>query len=829
MVSPLLADAEPLRNQACAADDLDVPGLPAGRVTLLFTDVEGSTRLLRELGDAYAGVLAEHRRILRWAFALHAGVEVDTQGDAFFVAFASAPDAAAAALDAQEALAEGPIRVRIGIHTGKPTRIAGGYVGLDVHLAARIGAAGYGGQTLLSQSTRNDLDDGAPVFDLGEHRLKDFDEAVALFQLGEGEFPPLKTISNTNLPRPAGTFVGREADVAEIVARIRGGARLVALTGPGGAGKTRLALEAAAELVPEFKAGVFWVGLAPLREADLVLETVARVLGARDDLVLHIGDRELLLLLDNFERLLPAATGVAKLVERCPNLHVLATSRERLRLRDEVEIHVSSLAAADAVRLFAERSGLAPDEPTARLCDALDCLPLAIELAAARTAVLSPAQILERIGGRLDLFRGARDLDPRQQTLRATIDWSYELLDDAERCLFARLAVFAGGCTLEAAEEIAGAELDTLEALVCKSLVRHAGERFWMLETVREYALERLAEDPDAAALRDRHAGWFLALAEQAASRLESAGQALWLDRIEQEYPNVREALRGDVRAARFIAGLRYFWVKRGYLAEGRRIAEEYLPAVPDDDPAKPMALATASHLAVMQGDWPAAIAHGERCRELALEHEDERAGVEVASVLGRALLAVGQEERAVALFEDAVARGTAHGRPAVVAIGLLNLGYLSLVHGDLPQAREQLERSVEAAIECGDGHAHARALAGLASAALEDGRNEEALALAARSLDVSGPALDRDTICWALELAGVACAAIAPKCAAQLLGAAEALREYLGQQLGGLELRQHKHALALLPDREQAFAAGRKLALEAAVELARTPERVSA
>ena len=331
-----------------------------------------------------------------------------------------------------------------------------------------------------------------------------------------------------------------------------------------------------------------------------------------------------------------------------PNLHVLATSRERLRLRDEVEIHVSSLAAADAARLFAERSGLAPDEPIARLCDALDGLPLAIELAAARTAVLSPTQILKRIGRRLDLFRGARDLDPRQQTLRATIDWSYELLDDAERRLFARLAVFAGGCTLEAAEEIAGAELDTLEALVCKSLVLHASERFWMLETIREYALERLTENPDAATLRDRHADWFLALAEQAASRLETADQALWLDRIEQEYPNVREALRGDARAARFITGLRYFWVKRGYLAEGRRIAEEHLPAVPDDDPAKPMALATASHLAVMQGDWPAAIAHGERCRELALEHEDERAAVEVASVLGRALLAVGQEERAV-------------------------------------------------------------------------------------------------------------------------------------------------------------------------------------
>jgi predicted ATPase/class 3 adenylate cyclase len=818
-----------LRNQVWAADDLDVPDLPAGRVTLLFTDVEGSTRLLRALGDAYAGALAEHRRILRSAFASHAGVEVDTQGDAFFVAFASAPDAAAAALDAHEALADGPIRVRIGIHTGEPTRIAEGYVGLDVHLAARIGAAGHGGQTLLSLSTRNDLDDTAPLFDLGEHRLKDFDEAVALFQLGEGEFAPLKTISNTNLPRPASSFVGREADVAGIVARIRGGARLVTLTGPGGAGKTRLALEAAAELVPEFRAGVFWVGLAPLRDAELVLETVARVLGTQDDLVSHIGDRELLLLLDNFERLLPAATQVAELVERCPNLHVLATSRERLRLRDEVEVHVSSLAAADAVRLFAERSGLAPDEPVARLCDALDDLPLAIELAAARTAVLSPAQILERIGRRLDLFHGARDLDPRQQTLRATIDWSHELLDDAERRLFARLAVFTGGCTLEAAEEIAGAELDTLEALVHKSLVRHAAERFWMLETIREYALERLADNPGAATLRDRHAEWFLALAEQAAPHLDTSDQALWLDRIEQEYPNMREALRGGARAARFIAALRFFWVKRGYQPEGRRIAEQHLPTVPDDDPAKPMALATASLLACMQGDWPAAIAHGERCRELALERHDEHPAVEVASALGRSLLAAGQEEQAIALFEDAVARGTSHGHPATVAIGLFNLGYLSLVHGDLSQAREQLERSVEAAVECGDGHAHARALAGLASVALEDGRDEEALALAARSLDVSAPAFDRDNICWALELAGVACAAIAPKCAAQLLGAAEALREYLGQQLGGLELNQHQRALAHLPDREQAFAAGRKLTLEAAVELARSPERVSA
>ena len=373
--------------------------LPDGRLTLVFTDVEGSTQLLHRLGVDYADALAEHRRILREAFARHDGTEVDTQGDAFFYVFPTADAALAAAGEGCELLEPGPVHVRIGIHTGAPQLTGEGYVGTDVHLAARIGAVGHGGQVVVSGATYRELGRGHELIDLGEHRLKDFDDP------------------------------------------------------------------------------------------ELVLEEVGRTLGAREDLARHIGERELLLVLDNFEQVVKGGPAVGDVLSRCPNLHVLVTSRELLRLRDEVEFPVEPLPGEDAVRLFAERSGLPVDETVTALCAALDNLPLAVELAAARTDVLSPAQILDRLERRLDLFRGARDADARQQTLRAAIQWSHELLDEDEQRLFARLAVFAGGCTLDAAEEVVEAELDVLEALVQKSLVRHSGERFWMLETIRGYAL----------------------------------------------------------------------------------------------------------------------------------------------------------------------------------------------------------------------------------------------------------------------------------------------------------------------------------------------------
>ena len=556
--------------------------LPSGTVTFLFTDIEGSTRLLHELGsEAYAAALAEHRRLMRAAFERFGGVEVDTQGDAFLVAFGTASDAVAAAREATKGLAEGPIRVRMGLHTGTPLVTAEGYVGPDLHLGARIAAAGHGEQVLLSRATRDLVD--AEVLDLGEHRLKDFAEPVWIFQLGSERFPPLKTVSNTNLPRPASSFVGREREREELVSLVNGGARLVTLAGPGGSGKTRLAIEVAADVVPDFKNGVFWVALAAIRDAALVTETIAQTLGAKDGLEEHISERALLLLLDNFEQVVDAGPELVALLESCPNLSLLVTSRELLRVRGEVEYQVPPLAEPEAVELFSVRSGLAGDAAVADLCGRLDNLPLAVELAAARTRVLSPAQIAGRLGQRLDVLKGGRDAETRQRTLRATIEWSYDLLAPDEQKLFANLSVFVGGCTLEAAEQICGADLDTLESLVDKSLLRHTQERFWMLETIREYATERLDESGEADELRFRHARWLLEFANEAEPELHGPGQLGWLDRLDEEHGNLRAALAwglayGDGQLGGSVAGsLFWFWQHRSHLGEGERWLAEAL------------------------------------------------------------------------------------------------------------------------------------------------------------------------------------------------------------------------------------------------------------
>ena len=377
------------------------------------------------------------------------GVEVDTQGDAFFFAFPTAPGAVGAAQAMSEALAAGPIHLRVGLHTGTPLVTDEGYIGDDVHLAARVAAAGHGGQVVLSLATRAHLD-GVALTDLGEHRLKDIEGPVAIFQLGDLSFPPLKTISNTNLPRPASSFIGREQELEDIFARIERGARLLTLTGPGGSGKTRLALEAASSMVPKYRAGVFWVGLAALRDPSLVIEQIAQTLGAKDELAAHIGEREMLLLLDNLEQVVEAAPELSRLLRACPNC-LLCTSRELLRVQGEVEYAVPPLAAPEAVSLFCERSRLEPSDEIAELCARVDNLPLAVELAAARAKALSPAQILDRLTSRLDLLQGGRDADPRQQTLRATIGWSYDLLSEDEQRLFRTLSrlrrrLHTGGC-----------------------------------------------------------------------------------------------------------------------------------------------------------------------------------------------------------------------------------------------------------------------------------------------------------------------------------------------------------------------------------------------
>src|SRR6266511_1131347 len=757
--------------------------LPSATVTFLFTDVEGSTRLLHELGaEVYAEALAEHRRVLRKVFAAGGGVEVDTQGDAFLYVFTDARAAFAAAAAANVALEPGPSRIRMGLHTGEPLLTGGGYVGEDVHLGARIAAAGHGGQVLLSAATREFLDSG--VTDLGEHRLKDFAEPVAIFQLGEERFPPLKTISNTNLPRPASSFVGREQERAELAELVREH-RLVTLSGPGGSGKTRLSIEAASELVGEFKAGVFWVGLAALRDPTLVLETVGQTLGAKDGLADHIGERELLLLLDNLEQVVEVAPELASLVEVCPNLHLLVTSRELLRVRGELEYPVPPLAEPEAVTLFCERSGLDPDETTAELCRRLDNLPLAVELAAARAAVLTPPQILDRLAQRLDLLKGGRDAEARQHTLRATIEWSYELLAEPEQRLFARLSVFAGGCTLDAAEEIVEADVDGLQSLVDKSLVRRTDERFWMLETIGELARERLAASDDADAIGHGHAKWFLALAEEAEPFLKGAEQATWLQRLEDEHDNLRIGLdwffdHGDADGAVRLAGtLWLFWYTHGHVTEARRWLRRALD-VALDEPSESLAhlLYGAGYLACEQNENEEGLALLEAGFACAKEVGATAGAAIAASVLCaiRAETSSSTRDRraAVAIGEEAVALARAAGDDFVLAIALNNLGGVTHMLGENERARAYLEESLEVRRRIGDKRHILFALAGLGQIAYREERWEVAGTHTRESLRLSQElGMKLPAAIDILYLAGIATATGDPARAARLAAAA--------------------------------------------------------
>jgi predicted ATPase len=696
-----------------------VRDLPTGTVTFLFTDIEGSTRLLAELGpEAYAAALDEHRRILREAFGRHGGVEVDTQGDAFFVAFPSPAGAAAAAGEAQTGLAPCPVAVRMGLHTGTPHLAAEGYVGEDVHLGARVAASGHGGQVLLTRATAELID--VEVLDLGEHRLKDFAAPVSLFQLGEGSFPPLKTISNTNLPRPASSFVGRQLELGEVVSLLRDGARLVTLTGPGGSGKTRLAIEAAAELVGEFKAGVFWVGLAPLRDPALVVPTVGQVLGAGDDMAAHIAEREMLLVIDNLEQVVEAAPDLGGLAEACPNLRLVVTSRELLRVRGEREYEVLPLDGPDAVDLFCLRSRLPSSDAIAELCRRLDDMPLAVELAAARTKALTPDQILERLSQRLDLFKGSRDADPRQQTLRATIEWSYDLLTAQEQLLFARLGVFAGGCTLEAAEQVADADVDTLQSLAEKSLVRHTGDRFWMLETIRELATERCAELEDAEQLEQRYRGFFLELARAAEVGERGPDQAVWWSRLEDEIDNLRTSMdlaraRGNhLEELELAVLLKRFWHVRSRLQEGKHRIEHALDAAGGaGGMLRARALAALSYCIFMtQGDPGSAEPLTEEALRFYATNGDVGGVARMTLDLGVIADVGGDVERARAMYERARLLAHEAGDRRYQYFAAHNLANSAFRQADYPLAIELGEQCVAAARATDDpGNVHSGTL----------------------------------------------------------------------------------------------------------------------
>ena len=725
--------------------------LPGGTVTFLFTDVEASTELLHELGSRYADELVEHRRALREAFGEHGGVEVDTQGDSFFVAFPRATAAVAAAAGAQRSLDRGPIRARMGLHTGEPDRIADGYVGLDVVKGARIAAAAHGGQVLLSSSTRDFLDASTPVMDLGLHRLKGFADPVHLFQLGLGEFPPLATAAATNLPRAGKALIGRDEDLAAVRDRLLAAdARVVTIVGPGGVGKTHLALEVAREVAADFRDGTWFVDLAPIQRADGVLPAIANAVGAKGALDEHLGGSRTLLVLDNLEQITAAAPQLAALTGSCRGTVILGTSREPLRVSVETEHVLQPLAEGPAVELFRQRAGswrsTEDAGDIAEICRRVDGLPLAIELAAARIKLLDPAALLARLDSRLSLLTsGSRDAPERQRTLEATIGWSYDLLEGEEKRLFARLAVFAGGFTVDAAELVCEADLDVLASLVEKSLVAEGEGRLRLLETIREYAAARLAESGEEHELRRRHAEHYVRFVEQLETGLTGGEQTERLEELEQEHENLHAALdvlldaRATDEALRLASALAIFWYVRGLYVEGIDWLERAL-ASPDaaQSAVYPKALWGAGMLAVLTGD-PAG---GRERLEEALERG--RAGGDLQTV-ARALSMFGllaffgQDLRgACTLLEQAVAAARDAGDVWALADGLGTIGSIYPLLGELDAGDRAAAEGLRIARANHDAHGIRMSLFGLALTTSRRGDADRARELSREGLAVS-------------------------------------------------------------------------------------------
>ena len=819
--------------------------LPAGTVTFLFTDVEGSTRLLHELGaEDYAVALAEHRRISRAAFAAHGGVEVDTQGDAFFVAFPTA----AGALEAADAIRAGLeptlIRVRMGVHTGTPLVTDEGYVGDDVHRAARIAACGRGGQILVSSSTAA-LVDAARLHDLGEHRLKDLSAAERIYQLGTDTFPALESLYRTNLPIPATPFLGRETELTGVCDLLRRDhVRLLTLTGPGGTGKTRLALQSAGALANHFPDGVYWVPLAPLRDPQLVLQSAAQAVGAEDGFVEHVADKRLLLLFDNFEHLTEAATDAASLLGRCPNLHLLVTSREPLHVGGEQEYPVPPLAHEEAVDFFtakarAIRPDFEADEAVPAICNRLDDLPLALELAAARVKALTPTRILARLDQRLPLLTGGdRDAPERQRTLRATIDWSHDLLTDDEQRLYSRLAVFRGGCTLEAAEEIADADLDTLQSLVDKSLVRHNEGRYWMLETIREHAGEKLEASGEAGEALRRHALHFLSLAEEADPYLREVAlrgghhQSDWLDRLEAEHDNLRAALdwleaAGETQFVLRIAGALFgFWFENSHFVELRTRLVAAVKADHRPTAARAKALIGAGDILSISDDDAGATRSAVDALAIYRTLDDRSGSADALHRLGVSATERGECEAALPLLEEARKLfEETDDRDAVLNV-TRSLGWTYERLGDRERARQLYSGNLAEARAIDNTFIASASAGALATFAAEEGRADEARALAREHLsgarDFGKLELSTSLSRAAYVLAHTGDAEVA----ATVLGCAQAIADEIGAIWEWVrEMNTKTSNLARTHLGEQAFATsserGRRFTIHEAVPLA--------
>jgi predicted ATPase/class 3 adenylate cyclase len=762
---------------------------PAGVITFLFTDIEGSTHLLQRLGPAYPAALADHYDILREAMDRYGGTEVGTGGDALFVAFESPADAITAAIDAQLALhahawpEDGAIRVRMGMHTGEAVWQRGDYVGLAVHQAARICAAGHGGQILVSATTLDAAGPPSPpvdTVDLGRHRLKDLPDEVQLFQVVHPDVPmgtPLLRLDAApgNLPKQITSFVGRKYEQEEVGSALTGGARLVTLSGPGGCGKTRLAIQVAAGVVGGYPDGAWVVDLAAVREPDLVVRAVAAALGVSEasgrsvttTLLDHLATRRLLLILDNCEHLVAACAELADVILRtAADVQIVATTQEALGLAGETVLRVPPLPDVDAVELFSERasqlradfalSGDNADIVTS-ICRRLDGIPLAIELAAARIPVLSLQQINDRLDDQFRLLTGgSRNALPRQQTLRATVDWSYSLLSDEERVLLRRVAVFAGGWTLDAATVVGCDDatqadelevLDTLSRLVSRSLVvaeeQDGVARYRLLESIRQYAQEKLAEAGEVAVTRQRHLEWFHTLVLHAEPELTGPDQAGWFDRLAREYDNLRAAMEwcgaqpdGADDLLSLTAALWRFWLVRGHWSEGRSWLERALDTTGDRrTPTRARALAAAGHLATEEADVDAARPMLDAALELWRELGDSEGIAETLNHQGNLARSCFEYDTARGLLNEALVLREQAGNERGIAVSLRNLGMLAALQRDHETAAALYERALPMARRLGDKRVVATLTHALSMVAFEDGDRERARSLAEEGL----------------------------------------------------------------------------------------------
>jgi predicted ATPase/class 3 adenylate cyclase len=871
-------------------------------LTFLFTDIEGSTAMLQRLGSAYAVVLTDHHRIIRGTLADHGGMEMDTQGDAFFAVFSSASACVTAAIEMQRAFishewpAGGDVRVRMGIHSGEASETAVGLVGLDVHRGARVAAVAYGGQILLSATTAGLLGGtvpaGASLRDLGLHRLKDLGRPEQIFQLeADGlpaDFPLLRSLDNpkllNNLPAQVSAFIGRDAELAEVL-RLVSTSRLVTLTGSGGAGKTRLGLQAAAELLDGSGDGVWFVDLAPLQDAGLVAATVASVLGVAEDpgrplvdtLAEAVGQRTLLVMLDNCEHVIDTCAKLADaLLRNCPNIRLLATSREPLGIDGE-RVHrvpsmvtpaedddVDAIRSAEAVRLFSGRAeqhgvSLAWDEATARvtgrICRRLDGIPLAIELAAARLRVMSVAELDARLDQRFSLLTGgSRTALPRQQTLLAMVEWSWELLTAAERHVLARLCVFAGGFELAAAEAVSASAdvfpeevVGILGALVDKNLVQFDDTgvgpvRYRLLETVQQFAARQLeAEDPGAAlaAARTAHLGQYLALAEAAAPQLVAHDQAAWLDRLDLELDNLRAAIGfsltqpDPVPGIRLVGALRMYWKARGHAAEGVDALQALLdaPAARGATLLRAQGLATLAYLLEQTGGYALAGEYAQEALAIARAAGDDYLVADLAHICSFLLVRQGQEAAALPLIEQGLdlartldephltarllsarcfaldfqgdhaggARDAAEsllfyrrvGDRREVGTMLANLGYTEVEIGDLDAGRGHLLESLDIARALNDRYGVVYSTSNLGLAEYLRGSMNVAQSLFAESFGLARRNLMKAGMAYALMgLAMIASGMDQLTRSARLYGAADQTLEAIGETADSLEGR---------------------------------------